>query len=125
MILKHKFHRVSQSHIRAVVLTITSVWYIILFQVHRLPDFSPCLLQIIMNDGVPFPSRQAGKTLQNQLSANKVRMYVYMYVCIYVCMYVNSMYICINMCVWWGIHRTLMICTCSAVRTCVFSYYCV
>ena len=32
------------------------------FQVHRLPDFSPCLLQIVMNEGVPLPSRQAGET---------------------------------------------------------------
>ena len=30
-------------------------------QVHRLPDFTPCLLQIVMNNGVPLPSRQAGR----------------------------------------------------------------
>ena len=33
-----------------------------IFQVHRLPDFSSCLLQIVMNEGVPLPSRQAGET---------------------------------------------------------------
>ena len=63
-----------------------------------------------MNDGVPFPSRQAGKTFRTQPSANKVCMYVcmyvctyvhvYMYVCMYVCMYVRT---CIYVCMY--VHR--------------------
>ena len=31
-------------------------------QVHRLPDFTPGLLQIVINETVPLPTRQAGKT---------------------------------------------------------------
>ena len=31
-------------------------------QVHRLPNFTPCLLQIVVNSDVPEASRQAGKT---------------------------------------------------------------
>ena len=89
----------SQLHTSAMVLTITSVLYhnsCELLQVHRLPDFSPCLLQIIMNDGVPFPSRQAGKTCSARLSTNTV--YVCMYVYMYICMYGGWSY---SIC-WWG-----------------------
>ena len=69
-----------------MVLTITSAWCHTSceLQVHRLPDFSPCLLQIIMNDGVPFPSRQAGKTCSIGLSTNTA------YECMYVCMCIHE-----------------------------------
>ncbi len=36
-------------------------------QVYRLPDFTPCLLQIVMNDGVPLPTRQAGTEVHIQV----------------------------------------------------------
>ena len=39
-----------------------------LTQVHRLPDFTPCLLQIVINETVPQPTRQAGKTSRTLIS---------------------------------------------------------